>query len=66
MAYEQALNELRQKDAEALAMGGEEKLARRKAEGLLNARERIEDLIDPGSFAESGPPQWARVRSPAP
>ncbi|MBC7781139.1 MAG: methylmalonyl-CoA carboxyltransferase [Proteobacteria bacterium] len=35
-------------------MGGAEKLARRHAEGLLNARERIDHLIDPGSFIESG------------
>ena len=28
--------------ARALAMGGPEKLARRKAAGVLNARERIE------------------------
>jgi acetyl-CoA carboxylase carboxyltransferase component len=38
----------------ALAMGGEEKLAERKAAGLLNARERIEHLVDKGSFLESG------------
>jgi len=38
----------------ALGMGGTEKLARRKAAGVLNARERIERLCDPGSFIESG------------
>ena len=54
MGYEQAINELREKDAEALAMGGAEKLARRKAEGFLNARERIEYLVDPATFTESG------------
>ncbi|MEO8204302.1 MAG: carboxyl transferase domain-containing protein [Betaproteobacteria bacterium] len=40
--------------AKALAMGGAEKLARRKASGVLNARERIAYLCDPGSFIESG------------
>src|SRR3970282_1413907 len=35
-------------------MGGAEKLAERKAQGVLNARERIDCLVDPGSFAESG------------
>lgn len=35
-------------------MGGAEKLERRRAEGHLNARERIERLLDPGSFVESG------------
>ena len=52
MGYEQAINELREKDAEALAMGGAEKLARRKAEGFLNARERIEYLVDPATFTQ--------------
>lgn len=40
--------------AKALAMGGPEKLARRKAAGILNARERIDRLFDTGSFVESG------------
>jgi acetyl-CoA carboxylase carboxyltransferase component len=35
-------------------MGGPEKLAERKKKGLLNARERIDRLVDPGSFVESG------------
>ena len=38
----------------ALAMGGEEKLKNRKANGILNARERIDYLFDKGSFVESG------------
>ncbi|MGE0874724.1 MAG: acyl-CoA carboxylase subunit beta [Burkholderiales bacterium] len=42
------------REARALAMGGPEKLARRKAAGLLNARERIARLCDAGSFIESG------------
>jgi len=40
--------------AKARAMGGAEKLARRKAAGMLNARERLQRLCDPGSFIESG------------
>ena len=35
-------------------MGGAEKLARRKAAGVLNARERVDELLDPGTFIESG------------
>src|SRR4051812_14256784 len=35
-------------------MGGAEKLAKRKSEGHLNARERIDYLVDPESFLESG------------
>jgi acetyl-CoA carboxylase carboxyltransferase component len=48
------IKELEARSAEALAMGGAEKLARRKAQGVLNARERIDYLVDPGSFVESG------------
>jgi acetyl-CoA carboxylase carboxyltransferase component len=40
--------------ARVLAMGGEEKLARRRAEGRLDARERIERLFDAESFTETG------------
>ena len=54
MSARNTLKQLEEKEAEALAMGGAEKLARRKAEGLLNARERIDYLVDAGSFAESG------------
>jgi len=54
MAFEQSLKELSDRRAKALAMGGPDKLAKRKADGFLNARERIDYLIDPGSFSESG------------
>jgi len=54
MAFEETLKQLEAHRARALAMGGPEKLARRKAEGHLNARERIDGLIDAGSFIESG------------
>ncbi|MBX9810833.1 MAG: methylmalonyl-CoA carboxyltransferase [Burkholderiales bacterium] len=40
--------------ARARAMGGPEKLAKRAKQGLLNARERIDYLLDKGSFRESG------------
>ena len=62
MAFEKEITELRQKTDEALAMGGPEKLAKRRAEGHLNARERIDYLIDPGSFIESG--RFARSNRP--
>ncbi|MDA0275535.1 MAG: methylmalonyl-CoA carboxyltransferase [Proteobacteria bacterium] len=42
------------REARALAMGGPQKLAARTAAGLLNARERIARLCDPGTFVESG------------
>ena len=54
MAFDDLIQQLRERTASVLAMGGAEKLARRKAEGHLNARERIDYLIDPDSFMESG------------
>ena len=47
----------------ALAMGGRAKLARRKAAGILNARERIDRLCDAQSFAEVGLFAVSGVRS---
>ena len=54
MPFDDLLQQLRERTARVLAMGGADKLARRKAEGHLNARERIDYLIDPDSFMESG------------
>ena len=62
MAFEEIIKQLQGKNAEALAMGGPEKLAKRKAEGHLNARERIDYLLDAGSFIESG--RFARSNRP--
>ncbi|MFP6655003.1 MAG: carboxyl transferase domain-containing protein, partial [Myxococcota bacterium] len=44
--------EARQQDARA--MGESVKLERRRAEGALNARERIAAVLDPGTFRELG------------
>ena len=38
----------------AQGMGGPEKLARRKERGVLNARERLDRLLDDGEWFESG------------
>ena len=54
VSFEDLIKRLQEKNAAALAMGGPEKLAQRKAEGHLNARERIDYLADRGSFIESG------------
>lgn len=54
MTIETKLSELAARKAKALGMGGAEKLARRRAEGHLNARERIDKLLDAGSYVESG------------
>ena len=54
MAFEALLKEYEARRAKALAGGGEEKYAKRKAAGAWNARERIAGLLDPDSFIESG------------
>ena len=54
MAFEGLIKELDARKQRALAMGGAQKLAERMAQGVLNARERIDRLFDEGSFSESG------------
>ena len=54
MSADPSTDELEQRRARARAMGGEEKLAKRRARGMLDARARLDHLLDPGSFVESG------------
>ncbi|RYE81597.1 MAG: methylmalonyl-CoA carboxyltransferase [Oxalobacteraceae bacterium] len=54
MAHEELLAELDRRREKARAMGGPEKLARRKTRGQLNAQERMDLLTDAGSFTETG------------
>lgn len=54
MAFEALLAEYEARRAKALAGGGEEKYAKRKAAGMWTARERIAYIVDEGSFIESG------------
>lgn len=54
MAHEKILAELDRRRAEAAAMGGASKLARRREDGDLNAQERLDVLVDQGSFFETG------------
>lgn len=54
MSLDARLQELEARRAKARAMGGEKKLAERRARGLLNARARVQHLVDPGTFLESG------------
>ena len=54
MTHDTSLEELNKRRKKALEMGGAEKLAKRKADGVLNARERINYLADANSFIESG------------
>ncbi len=46
------LDDLESRNDRALAGGGPEKLAKQKAGGRLSARERVDVLLDPGSFVE--------------
>ena len=54
MAFEELLKELEEKKKRALEMGGPEKVKRHHERGWLTARERIDRLLDPGSFFELG------------
>jgi acetyl-CoA carboxylase carboxyltransferase component len=48
------IEELRRRKQEVLLGGGKERIEKLHAEGRLTARERIELLLDPGSFQETG------------
>ncbi len=47
-------DELDRKNEEALLGGGKERIEQQHAKGKLTARERIELILDPGSFEEMG------------
>ena len=52
MSMREKLDRLRQLRREAELGGGEERLAAQRARGKLSARERLDLLLDPGSFVE--------------
>jgi len=52
MAMKKRLTELEEKRAQALVGGGPERIEQQHTRGKLTARERIEQLVDPGSFVE--------------
>ena len=54
MSWQKELDELAQRREMAAQMGGADKLARQKARGKLNARERLEALLDFDGFEEIG------------
>ena len=54
MSWEKELKELAQRKALAGQMGGAEKVARHKGQGRLTVRERIDALVDAGTFHEIG------------
>ena len=54
MVWGKELEELKHRKRLSLQMGGEEKVARHRSRGKLPVRERIEKLVDPGTFFEVG------------
>lgn len=54
MSWEPEVEELRRREALARQMGGPEKVERQHRAGRLTVRERLEALLDPGSFHEVG------------
>ncbi len=54
MNWQPELDELRQREALAKQMGGPDKVKRQHDGGRLTVRERIDKLLDPGSFHETG------------
>ncbi len=54
MTWQRELDELARRTAAARRMGGDEKVAKHKAQGKLTVRERIDALLDAGTFHEIG------------
>jgi len=49
---DERIRDLRERRARAQALGGEERIRRQHDAGKLTARERLDHLLDPGSFVE--------------
>lgn len=54
MTMQERIEELRKRRKQAMLGGGADKLEKQHKEGKLTARERIETLVDPNSFEETG------------
>lgn len=54
MSWQPELDDLARRRALAARLGGEEKVARHRAAGKRTVLERIDALVDPGSFVETG------------
>jgi acetyl-CoA carboxylase carboxyltransferase component len=52
--WKETLEELELRRQRALAMGGPERLAKHRGKGKLDARARVQRLLDPGTFREFG------------
>lgn len=55
MTWKDEVEEIRRRRERALEQGGAEATAAQRARGRLTLRERIEAVLDPGSFEEIGP-----------
>ena len=54
MVFEDLFKDLEERKKKAREMGGAEKVKRHHEQGKFTARERIEKMVDPGSFMEFG------------
>ncbi len=54
MSFDAIMKKFQAKRQAALAMGGDKKLAKQKSAGKFNARERVDYLLDDGSWQEMG------------
>lgn len=54
MSWPEYVEDLKQRRAKILEMGGPERVARQHEKGRLTVRERVERLLDPNSFVEYG------------
>ena len=54
MSWDEEIKELREREALAFKMGGEEKVARQHEFNKLTIRERIDSIADNSSFHEVG------------
>ena len=54
MSWQPELDELRERERQARALGGADKVKRQHDAGKLTIRERIDGLVDTGSFHEIG------------
>lgn len=54
MSWQTELDELKRREDFAEMMGGADKIKRQKDGGRLTVRERIDSMLDPGSFHELG------------
>ena len=54
MSWERGVEELRARQGRAQEMGGDERVAKHRSLGKLTVRERVDALLDPGSFHEVG------------